>query len=93
MSGGATAALSVVADHGRMTTIADPTPPPPERGIEPRYIRVHPDGELLGRAARALDRGEIFLPEPAAFAMADIDQALATLLAGSGQTPVVLSAA
>lgn len=92
-SHGTAAALSVVRDHGRMTTIADPTPPPPERGIKPQYVRVHPDGELLGRAAEALNRGEIYLPEPAEFDMADIDQALATLLAGSGQTPVVLSAA
>lgn len=92
-SGGASAVLSLVAEHGWMATIADPTPPAPERGIKPRYVRVHPDGELLGRAARALAHGEIVLPEPAAFDMADIDQALATLLAGSGQTPVVLSAA
>ena len=91
--GGAVAALSLVADGGRFATIADPEPPPPERGIEPRYLRVHPDGELLGRAAQALDRGEITMVQPCAFALTDVEQALQTVLACTDATPVVISVA
>lgn len=91
--GGAAEALPFVVDDGRLATIADPTPPSPERGIEPRYVRVHPDGRLLGRAAQALDHGEITLAEPCAFSLTDVEQALQTVLACTGTTPVVVRVA
>lgn len=87
---GVTQALSLVADGGRLATLADPVPPSPERGIEPRYVTVRPDGELLGRAAQALDRGEIRLAPPCAFPLTDVEQALQTVLACTGGTPVVV---
>jgi NADPH:quinone reductase-like Zn-dependent oxidoreductase len=90
---GAAQALSLVADAGRMATLADAAPPSPERGIEPRCVRVHPDGDLLAQAAQALARGEITLAEPCAFALTDVEQALQTVLACTGRTPVVVRVA
>lgn len=87
---GVAQALSLVADDGRLATLADPVPPSPERGIEPRYVSVHPDGDLLDRAAKALERGEITLAPPCAFPLTDVEQALQTVLACTGGTPVVV---
>ena len=52
-----------------------------------------PDGKLLGRAAQALDHGEISLAEPCAFPLTDVEQALQTVLACTGTTPVVVRVA
>jgi NADPH:quinone reductase-like Zn-dependent oxidoreductase len=88
--GGAAAALSAVADSGRLVNIAGAAPPP-ERGIDVRAVYVQPDQALLARAAALLARGALVLPIAAEFPLAQAAEAMARAHAGPAGAAVVLT--
>jgi NADPH:quinone reductase-like Zn-dependent oxidoreductase len=87
--GGETAALSVVADGGRLATITG-APPAGERGVTIIDVRVKADGRRLTRMAERLAGGEIGVSISATYELAEAAEALALALRGTGGGALVL---
>jgi len=103
--GGVTGALAVVADGGRLASIAGPAPDQPgggDRGVAPpgqhgrgittRTVFVQPDPARLRRAAALLADGSLRLAIAAEYPLAQAAAALSRVLAGTGGAAVVLRA-
>jgi len=90
--GGATDALAVVADGGRLASIAGPAPDQPERGITSRSVFVQPGPAQLRRAAALLADGSLRLAIAAEYPLAQAADALSRVLAGTGGAAVALRA-
>ena len=90
--GGATDALAVVADGGRLASIAGAAPDQPERGITTRAVFVQPGPAQLRRAAALLADGSLRLAIAAEYPLAQAADALSRVLAGTGGAAVALRA-
>jgi NADPH:quinone reductase-like Zn-dependent oxidoreductase len=86
--GGEAAALSVVADGGRLATITG-APPPSQRGVRVCDIYVEADGRRLAQMAERLGRREIAISISRIYRLAEAAQALALAVSG-GAGAVVL---
>jgi NADPH:quinone reductase-like Zn-dependent oxidoreductase len=90
--GGADDALAVVADEGRLATIAGAVPGQPGRGITARAVYVQPSPAQLRHAAALLAQGHLRLPIAAEYPLARASDALSRVLAGTGGAAVALRA-
>ena len=79
--GGSVAALSTVADGGRLVTITS-DPPSEERGIGIDALYVRPDGAELAQLAALLDEGRLILPLPQQFPLSEAAEALTVATRG-----------
>jgi len=87
--GGEAAALSVVADGGRLATITG-APPAPQRGMKILDVYVQADGARLTRMAERLGTGEIAIAVGRIYGLAEAAQALELAVSGAGAGAVVL---
>jgi NADPH:quinone reductase-like Zn-dependent oxidoreductase len=92
VAGGAAGALAVLADGGRLASIAGPAPVQSERGITARAVFVQPDPAQLRRAAALLADGSLRLAIAAEYPLAQAADALSRVLAGTGGAAVALRA-
>jgi NADPH:quinone reductase-like Zn-dependent oxidoreductase len=88
--GGAAAAMTAVADGGRLATIT-PDPPPSGRGISVTAVYVRSDGAQLGRLTRLLDSHRLSMPTPRSCGLAQAASALARVVAGQEPDGVVIT--
>lgn len=87
--GGEAAALSTVADGGRLATITG-APPPAARGVTIVDIYVQADGGRLASMAERLASGEVGISVGAIYGLAAAPEALSLAAAGGGGGAVVL---
>jgi NADPH:quinone reductase-like Zn-dependent oxidoreductase len=87
--GGEAAALSVVADGGRLVTITG-APPAVERGVTIIDVYVEADGGRLERRAKLLGDGAIGISVGRRYKLADAADALDMAVDGAGGGAVVL---
>jgi NADPH:quinone reductase-like Zn-dependent oxidoreductase len=87
--GGATSAVRLVRDKGRLTTITSDQPAD-ERQITIRTLYVRPDGPQLRALVKLIDTDIGLEPGPV-FPAAAAPQALAAALSGTGGHPVTLT--
>jgi len=80
--GGAAAALTAVADNGRLATITG-DPPPPERGIKVSDVYVRSDGTGLEALAALLSEGTLSLNASRSYAIEDAGTALHDVVSGA----------
>jgi len=83
------AALSALADGGRLATITG-GPPPPERGVTIVDVYVEADGDRLGRMAERLGNGEVAISVGGTYGLAEAAKALEVAVGGGGGDAVVL---
>jgi len=83
------AALSTVADGGRLATITG-APPPAARGVTIVDIYVQADGGRLARMAERLGNGEIGISVGGIYGLATAADALNLAVGGGGGGAVVL---
>jgi NADPH:quinone reductase-like Zn-dependent oxidoreductase len=88
--GGAAAAMTAVADGGRLATIT-PDPPPSARGISVTAVYVRSDGAQLDRLTRLLDSHRLSMPTPRSCGLAQAASALARVVAGQEADGVVIT--
>jgi NADPH:quinone reductase-like Zn-dependent oxidoreductase len=79
--GGASLAVTVLADFGRFATITS-DPPETERGIEVANVYVRPDAQQLDRLAALLGEGHLSVPIAGSFGLDDVGSVLAKVSAG-----------
>jgi NADPH:quinone reductase-like Zn-dependent oxidoreductase len=89
--GGERAALSTVADGGRLATITG-SPPAPERGIDIANVYVRADGDQLRRLAPRLGEHELTITIRAVYDLARAREALNAARRGAAGGAVVLTA-
>jgi NADPH:quinone reductase-like Zn-dependent oxidoreductase len=87
--GGASTAMTVVANGGRLVTITS-DPPPEERDITVSNYYVRPDGRQLGALAQLLADGKLSMLVRSAMRLEDADRALASVAGGFAQGAVVI---
>jgi NADPH:quinone reductase-like Zn-dependent oxidoreductase len=87
--GGASTAMTVVADGGRLATITS-DPPPDERGISVSNVYVRPDGRQLSTVVELLGDQGLTFPPTAAYGLEDAGRVLELVAAASIPGPVVL---
>jgi NADPH:quinone reductase-like Zn-dependent oxidoreductase len=88
--GGAAAAMRLVRDRGRLTTITL-DPPAGEREITITSLYVRPDGRQLRALVQLVDAGTLAIEPGPEFPAAAAPEALAAALAGTGGRPVTLT--
>ncbi|WP_231971963.1 NADP-dependent oxidoreductase [Mycobacterium sp. E3251] len=88
--GGAAAAMSALADGGRLATIT-PDPPAPTRGISVTAVYVRSDGAQLDRLTALLDSGRLSMPTPRSCGLGQAASALAQVVAGRAPNGVVIT--
>ncbi len=87
--GGATDAIGLVHDGGRLVTITSDEPDP-QRGISSSTIYVRPDGPQLRAMVELLAADRLAIRVGSTFSLADAGEALATAVEGHGGRAVVL---
>jgi len=87
--GGASIAMTVLADGGQLVTITS-DPPPEERDITVSNFYVRPDGQQLGTLAQLLAERKLSLSVDADMRLEDADRALASVSAASTRGAVVI---
>jgi len=87
--GGEAAALSAVADGGRLATITG-APPAAERGVTIVDVYVQADGARLARMAERLGTGEVAIALGRIYGLAEAAEALDLAVGGAGGGAVVL---
>jgi NADPH:quinone reductase-like Zn-dependent oxidoreductase len=88
--GGAAAAMTALADGGRLATIT-PDPPASTRGIRIIAVYVRSDGTQLGRLAALLASGRLSMPTPRSCGLDQAAAALAHVVAGHEASGVVIT--
>lgn len=88
--GGAVAAMTALADGGRLATIT-PDPPAPSRGITVVAVYVHSDGAQLGRLTALLASRRLSMPTPRSCGLDQAASALADVVAGHEPSGVVIT--
>jgi len=88
--GGAAAALSTVADGGRLATITSDAPAA-ERGVAISEVYVRADGVQLAGLAELLSRGRLTVDVAARYPLPDASDALARAVRGTRGAAVVLT--
>jgi NADPH:quinone reductase-like Zn-dependent oxidoreductase len=78
---GAAAAMTALADGGRLATIT-PDPPVPTRGITVASVYVRSDGAQLDRLAALLDARRLIVPTPRSYSLNHAGPALGQVVAG-----------
>jgi NADPH:quinone reductase-like Zn-dependent oxidoreductase len=79
--GGASTAMTVLADGGQLVTITS-DPSPEERGITVSSLYVRPDARQLSALAGLLAEGKLSLPVGEVVGLEDAGQALARVAGG-----------
>lgn len=88
--GGATAAMTALAEHGRLATIT-PDAPPSGHGINVTAVYVRSDGAQLDRLTALLASGRLSLPTPRSCGLDQAAAALAHVVAGHEPQGVVIT--
>ncbi|MBU8832696.1 NADP-dependent oxidoreductase [Mycolicibacterium goodii] len=88
--GGAEAAMTTLADGGRLATIT-PDPPAPARGITVRPVYVRSDGAQLTRLTVLLASHRVSMPTPRSCDLDQAGEALARVVAGHESSGVVIT--
>jgi NADPH:quinone reductase-like Zn-dependent oxidoreductase len=88
--GGAAAAMSALADGGRLATIT-PDAPASIRGISVTPVYVRSDGAQLDRLAALLASGRLTMPTPRCCSLDDARSALAQVVAGQEPAGVAIT--
>jgi NADPH:quinone reductase-like Zn-dependent oxidoreductase len=78
---GAAAAMTALADGGRLATIT-PDPPVPTRGITVTSVYVRSDGAQLDRLTALLDACRLIVPPPRSYSLDHAGSALELVVAG-----------
>lgn len=86
---GAAAAMTALADGGRLATIT-PDPPASTRGISVTGVYVRSDGAQLERLVALLDSHRLNLPTPHSCSLDQAASALAQVVGGHGASGVVI---
>ena len=87
--GGAAAAMTALADGGRLATIT-PDPPAPTRGINVTAVYVRSDGAQLDRLTALLESHRLSVPLPRSCSLDRAGYALARVAAGHEPSGVVI---
>ena len=87
---GAAAAMTALADGGRLATIT-PDPPPSTRGISVTAVYVRSDGAQLDRLTALLDSHRLSMPTPRSCSLDQAGDALAQVVAGREPGGVVIT--
>ena len=87
--------VDVVADRGRIVSLADPLTDDHyrQRGIVPAYVFVRPSGSQLAELARLIDGGEMRVEVEASYPLEDAAQALERLEGGRVRGKLALEVA
>ncbi|OMC51559.1 oxidoreductase [Mycobacterium sp. IS-836] len=88
--GGATAAMTALADGGRLATIT-PDPPAPTRGISVTAVYVRSDGAQLDRLTALLASRRLSMPTPRSCGLDQAAGALTDVVAGHEPSGVVVT--
>jgi NADPH:quinone reductase-like Zn-dependent oxidoreductase len=88
--GGAAAAMTALADGGRLASIT-PDLPAPIRGISVTAVYVRSDGTQLARLTELLDCHRLSVPTPRSCSLDQAASALAQVVAGHGSSGVVIA--
>ncbi len=88
--GGAAAAMTALADGGRLATITS-DPPAPTRGITATAVYVRSDGAQLDRLIALLDSRRLSMPTPRSCSLDQAASALAQVVAGHESSGVVIT--
>jgi NADPH:quinone reductase-like Zn-dependent oxidoreductase len=88
--GGAVAAMTALADGGRLATIT-PDPPAPTRGVSVTAVYVRSDGAQLDRLTALLASGRLSMPTPRSCGLDQAAAALADVVAGHEPSGVVIT--
>lgn len=88
--GGAAAAMTVLADGGRLATIT-PDLPASTRGISVTAVYVRSDGARLNRLTALLDSHRLSVPTPRSCSLDQAASALAQVVAGHDANGVVIT--
>lgn len=88
--GGAAAAMTALADGGRLATIT-PDPPASTRGISVTAVYVRSDGAQLGRLTALLASRRLSMPTPRSCGLDQAAAALAHVVAGHEPSGVVIT--
>jgi NADPH:quinone reductase-like Zn-dependent oxidoreductase len=88
--GGAAAAMTVLADGGRLATITS-DPPASTRGISVTAVYVRSDGAQLDRLIALLDSHRLSVPTPRSFSLDQAAYALAQVVAGHESSGVLIA--
>ena len=88
--GGAAAAMTALADGGRLATIT-PDPPAPARGISVTAVYVRSDGAQLDRLTALLASRRLSMPTPRSCGLDQAAAALAHVVAGHESSGVVIT--
>ena len=87
---GAAAAMTALADGGRLATIT-PDPPAPTRGISVTAAYVRSDGAQLARLTELLVSHRLSMPKPRSCTLNQAASALAQVVAGHESSGVVVT--
>lgn len=88
--GGAAAALSTVADGGRLATITSDTPPA-QRGVTMSEVYVRPDGDQLSVLATMVSQGRLAVNVAESYPLSAASTALARAVKGTSGSAVVVT--
>lgn len=88
--GGAAAAMTALADGGRLATIT-PDPPAPTRGINVTAVYVRSDGAQLDRLTALLASRRLSMPTPRSCGLDQAASALAHVVAGHEANGVAIT--
>ena len=88
--GGAAAAMTALADGGRLATIT-PDPPASTRGISVNAVYVRSDGAQLDRLTALLASRRLGMPTPRSCSLDQAGSALAHIVAGHQSSGVVIT--
>ncbi|HYX98836.1 MAG TPA: zinc-binding dehydrogenase [Mycobacterium sp.] len=88
--GGAAAAMTALADGGRLATIT-PDPPASTRGIRVTAVYVRSDGAQLDCLTALLDSHRLSMPTPRSCSLDQAASALAQVVAGLEPSGVVIT--
>jgi NADPH:quinone reductase-like Zn-dependent oxidoreductase len=88
--GGAVAAMTALADGGRLATIT-PDPPASTRGISVTAVYVRSDGAQLDRLTALLASHRLSVPSPRSCSLEQAAYALAQVVAGHESSGVVIT--
>jgi NADPH:quinone reductase-like Zn-dependent oxidoreductase len=88
--GGAAAAMTALADGGRLATIT-PDAPTCTRGISVTTVYVRSDGAQLDRLTALLASGRLTMPTPRSCGLDDAGSALAQVVAGQEPSGVAIT--
>jgi NADPH:quinone reductase-like Zn-dependent oxidoreductase len=88
--GGAAAAMTALADGGRLATIT-PDPPASARGISVTAVYVRSDGVQLDRLTALLASGRLSMPTPRSYGLDQAAAALENVVTGHESSGVVIT--